>query len=117
MDDQRAVPATSHQPPATRGPGAPRGNLNALKSGASSRQLKALVHKLLLDPELRRLILAFAHKQQLQNRWMEGSINAYVAQLRRQTCPERSRRVERAKREPPRRYQWLPYYEEGEAPF
>lgn len=103
------VLATSDQQPATRRRGAPPGNLNALRTGASSKQLKAFIYKLQSDPELRRLMLAFAHRKQLYDRSMQRAINTYAAQHRRGK--------QRAKREQPRRYQWLPYWDDGEGPF
>jgi hypothetical protein len=38
------------------GAGAPRGNLNALKHGAHSRQMRGLLHLLSTEPEFRRLL-------------------------------------------------------------
>jgi hypothetical protein len=102
-------PASRISPPASKRRGAPRGNLNALKSGASSKQLKELVRKLMLDPDARRLLRAFSDRRQLQNRWVEDAVNAYALQLKRQT--------DRAKRDRTRRYEWLPYFDENEAPF
>lgn len=89
--------------------GAPKGNLNALKTGASSRQLKLLIEKMQSDPELQRLMLAFAPRRQTHDRSLQPAINVYAAMTRRAR--------ERAKRELARRYDWLPYFDEGEAPF
>ncbi len=46
---KRACPEPRHR-------GAPRGNLNALKTGRTSRQLKAVIEKLTRDAELRPLL-------------------------------------------------------------
>jgi len=94
--------------PPTPGPrprGAPKGNLNALRTGASSKQLQALVDKLLSDPDVRRLLLAFAANRQLENGSLLQALSAHAARRRRR--PARDQR---------RRYEWLPYLEEGDAP-
>ena len=91
--------------PARRPRGAPKGNLNALKSGASSKQLQALIDKLLADPDVRRLLLALAGKRQLEDGSLLDALHSLAAR--------RGRRPGRARR---RRYEWLPYLEEGEAP-
>ena len=92
----QAVPATKNQQRATRPKrGAPYGNLNALKTGASSRQLRALMWKLLADPEMMRLIAAFARRPESYDRSLQQAIRRRAAQLRRDQ--ERARR---------RRYEW-----------
>jgi len=45
------------------GAGAPRGNLNALKTGVRSRQLKAAIDALATHDETRRLLLAIIEKK------------------------------------------------------
>ncbi len=51
------------------GAGAPRGNMNALKTGAYSRQFAQLGALLASDPALREVLLALGRKHQLkQNR-------------------------------------------------
>jgi ABC-type antimicrobial peptide transport system permease subunit len=40
------------------GAGAPKGNLNALKTGRRSKQLKAVISALLASPSVRRVMLA-----------------------------------------------------------
>lgn len=92
--------------PVKRPRGAPKGNLNALKTGASSRQLRALIDKLLSDPDARRLLLAFVGKRQLKDGSLLHAVNAHAA-----------RRQRRAVRDRRPRYEWLPYYEDGESPF
>lgn len=48
------------------GAGAPRGNLNALKTGTRSRQLRAVLAALLIEPNTRRVILRLAQRQHLR---------------------------------------------------
>jgi uncharacterized protein YjcR len=45
------------------GAGAPKGNLNALKTGVRSRQLKAAIDALATNDETRRLLLAIVEKK------------------------------------------------------
>jgi hypothetical protein len=45
------------------GAGAPRGNLNALKTGAHSAQFKAAVHAVLSHDEIRPILLAIIEKR------------------------------------------------------
>jgi hypothetical protein len=98
----------NNQQPSPRRRGAPRGNLNALKSGRHSKQLKLLVEKLLGDPELRRVVLAFSRSDPFKHLWTRDAVNEFAINLRRKD----SRR-----RDLQRRYEWLPYFDEGEAPF
>ncbi len=53
-------PASSRAAPPRARRGAPRGNLNALKTGKSSKQLRALVFFLMGVPETRNILLQFA---------------------------------------------------------
>ena len=50
------------------GAGAPRGNLNALKTGAHSKQLRAAIAALLSVPETRRAMLALLEQKQRDTR-------------------------------------------------
>ena len=50
------------------GAGAPRGNLNALKTGAHSKQLRAAIGALLAVPETRRAMLALLEQKQRDTR-------------------------------------------------
>ena len=55
-----ACPEPADGPRPSRRRGAPPGNLNALKTGKSSKQLKALVFFLMAVPETRNILLQFA---------------------------------------------------------
>ena len=50
------------------GAGAPKGNLNALKTGAHSKQLHAAIGALLAVPETRRAMLALIEQKQRDTR-------------------------------------------------
>jgi len=50
------------------GAGAPRGNLNALKTGAHSKQLRAAIGALLAVPQTRRAMLALPEQKQRDTR-------------------------------------------------
>lgn len=53
-------PASSVKRPPSRKRGAPPGNLNALRTGKSSKQLKALVFFLMAVPDTRNILLQLA---------------------------------------------------------
>lgn len=67
--------------------GAPPGNLNALKSGASSRQLSALAQELLSHPELAPL----GGPERLFTQRLAGAIKTYAAE--RREAKERARLI------------------------
>ena len=48
------------------GAGAPRGNLNALKTGAHSRRFRAVIAALFIHPDIRRVLLALAGPKRAQ---------------------------------------------------
>ena len=50
------------------GAGAPKGNLNALKTGTHSKQLRAAIGALLAVPETRRAMLALLQRKQRDTR-------------------------------------------------
>ena len=50
------------------GAGAPRGNLNAVKSGRYSQRLKALADSLAKVPQVRSLLLEFHRRQRYEDR-------------------------------------------------
>jgi hypothetical protein len=89
--------------------GAPRGNLNALKSGRSSKQLQRFVDRLFDDPELLHMFRVFLGTPELLKTVAIRGGETYLRRLRRTKARER-RRLRRT-------YEWLPSYEEGEAPF
>jgi hypothetical protein len=104
-------PATSNQRPATnrRPRGAPKGNLNALKTGRSSKQLQQFVERLFKDPELLHMFRVFLGNPDLRKAVTIRGGETYLRQLRR--SKERERRRLR------RTFEWLPYYDEDEAPW
>ena len=55
--------------------GAPKGNLNALKSGKRSKQLKRLVIALMADPGTRKLLLALREKDQRRPQQPQHAVN------------------------------------------
>ena len=62
------------------GAGAPKGNLNALKTGARSRQLRAVLAALLIEPHTRHVMLQLARRHHLQREEFRQTIIA-VAKL------------------------------------
>ena len=68
------------------GAGAPKGNLNALRTGARSKQLKAVVIALLVIPETRRVLMHFSRMEHRRRAVLQDALN-------RGACPERSRRA------------------------
>jgi hypothetical protein len=62
------------------GAGAPRGNLNALKTGARSRQLRAVLAALLIEPHTRRVLLDLARRDRLRSKEFRQTLIA-VAKL------------------------------------
>ena len=61
--------------------GAPRGNLNALKSGKRSKQLKRLVVALMADPGTRKLLLALRELDQRRLDQLQDAVNHYAGLL------------------------------------
>lgn len=72
------------------GAGAPRGNLNALRSGMRSKQLKALIIALMTVPETRRALLHFSRMEQRRRALLAEAINRYAALLQ---LPSRQRSI------------------------
>lgn len=95
--------------PEPRRRGAPKGNLNALKSGRSSKQLQRFVDRLFDDPELLQMFRVFLGTPELLKTVTVRGGETYLRRLRRSKERER-RRLQRT-------YQWLPQYDESEAPF
>lgn len=88
------------------GAGAPRGNTNALKHGRRSKLLKRMVEKLMADDEMRSLLLRFSIlSQQAEAGRYKEALNSNV------------RAANRKLYERPNPYEWLPYYDDGEAPW
>jgi hypothetical protein len=77
---------TNNKQPKRRG--APNGNLNALKSGASSKQMQALARELLSNPDL---IRSLGGTRQVSNQRLVGAIKTYVVE--HQQAKERARQI------------------------
>jgi hypothetical protein len=65
-----------------RGRGAPKGNLNALKTGRRSRQIAALTEAILANPDLLRLLLKLRRLDIQRNQALRDGLRE-VAQRRR----------------------------------
>ena len=74
------------------GAGAPRGNLNALKSGRRSRQLKIVIEALVAAPSVRRVMLRLAQQDIRRNPGLRDTIAA----LARLSDPRWQRSIKRA---------------------
>lgn len=96
-------------PPPKRKRGAPKGNLNALKTGRSSKQLQKLAQRIIDDPELFALLRVFLATPELRRTVSVRTGESYLRRIRRSKERER-RRLSRS-------YEWLPYYDDGEAPW
>ena len=77
------------------GAGAPRGNLNALKSGRRSRQLKIVIEALVAAPTVRRVMLRLAREDRRRNPGLRDT----VAALARLSDPRWQRSIKRAAKE------------------
>lgn len=85
------------------GAGAPRGNLNALKHGETSRQIEHLALALSLIPDTRRALVRLMKRQRRQQaqartvailtNLLKASLQALNNQPPAGACPERSRRA------------------------
>ena len=77
------------------GAGAPKGNLNALKSGRRSRQLKIVIGALVAAPSVRRVMLQLAQQDIRRNPRLRDTIAA----LARLSDPRWQRSIKRAAKE------------------
>ena len=77
------------------GAGAPRGNLNALRTGARSKQLKTLVIVLMAVPETRRVLLHLNRLEQKRRAELTEAINCYAGLLQ---LPSRERSIKSIQR-------------------
>ena len=77
------------------GAGAPKGNLNALKSGSRSRQLKIVIEALIAAPTVRGLMLRLAQQDIRRN----PRLRETIAALARLSDPRWQRSIKRAARE------------------
>jgi len=74
------------------GAGAPKGNLNALKSGRRSRQLKMVIQALVAAPTVRRVMLQLAQQDIRRNPRLRDTIAA----LARLSDPRWQRSIKKA---------------------
>jgi len=74
------------------GAGAPKGNLNALKSGRRSRQLKVVIAALVAAPSVRRVMLRLAGQDIRRN----PRLRETIAALARLSDPRWQRSIKRA---------------------
>lgn len=72
------------------GAGAPKGNLNALKNGSRSKQLRAVIIALLAIPQTRHVLLHFSRMEQRQRALLQEAINDYARLLQ---LPSRQRTI------------------------
>lgn len=72
------------------GAGAPKGNLNALKTGARSKQLKAVVIALLAIPDTRRVLMHFSRLERKRLALLQEALNHYARLLQ---LPSRDRTI------------------------
>ncbi len=91
-------PVTSDYLPATRrggrrpGAGAPKGNLNGLKTGAHSPRVKAVLRAIAENPESRAVFLALAQKGALQRRQTREMVIALARLMHDRPIAEEARR-------------------------
>ena len=79
------------------GAGAPRGNLNALKSGKRSKQVKAVIIALMAVPETRNVLLQFNRMEHNRMDLLQEALNHYARLLQ---LPSRQRSINAIKRKP-----------------
>ena len=72
------------------GAGAPKGNLNALKSGSRSKQLRTLIIALMAFPQTRNALLHFSRIEQRRLDRLQEAINEYARLLK---LPSRQRTI------------------------
>ena len=76
-------------------PGAPKGNLNALKSGRRSRQLKMVIEALIAAPTVRRVMFRLVRDDIRRN----PGLSATLAAIARLSDPRWQRSIKRAAKE------------------
>ena len=94
----RARPERSRRGGRRPGAGAPKGNLNALRTGARSKQLKAVIIALMVVPETRRVLLHFnrlERKRRAELAELAEAINRYAMLLQ---LPSRERSIKSIQR-------------------
>ncbi len=84
--DPRPSPRGGRRP----GAGAPKGNLNALKNGSRSKQLRTLIIALMAFPQTRNALLHFSRIEQRRRVRLQEAINEYARLLQ---LPSRERTI------------------------
>lgn len=72
------------------GAGAPRGNLNALKTGSRSKQLNDVIEALLASPTIRRVMLKLVQQDVRRNQRLQQAIAAAVDSYRRRSISQKT---------------------------
>ncbi len=72
------------------GAGAPKGNLNALRNGLRSKQLRLLIIALMAFPQTRDVLLHFSRLEQRRRDPLQKAVNAYARLL---YLPSRERSI------------------------
>ena len=74
------------------GAGAPRGNLNALKTGSRSKQLNDVIEALLASPTIRRLMLKLVQQDVRRDKRFQQAIADAVDSYRRRSISQNTPR-------------------------
>ena len=77
------------------GAGAPKGNLNALKSGKRSKQVKAVIIALMAVPETRNVLLQFNRMERNRTALLQEAVKHYARLLQ---LPSRQRSINAIRR-------------------
>jgi hypothetical protein len=72
------------------GAGAPKGNLNALKTGSRSRQLNDVIEALLASPTIRRVMLKLVQQDVRRNERLQQAITDAVDSYRRRSITQKT---------------------------
>ena len=72
------------------GAGAPKGNLNALKTGSRSRQLNIVIEALLASPAIRRVMLKLVQHDVRRNQRLQQAIADAVRSYRRRSISQKT---------------------------
>ena len=71
-------------------PGAPKGNLNALKTGSRSQQLNIVIEALLASPAIRRVMLKLVQQDVRRNKRLQQAIADAVDSYRRRSNAQKT---------------------------
>ena len=83
------------------GAGAPKGNLNALKTGSRSQQLNTVIEALLASPTIRRVMLKLVQHDIRRNQRLQQAIADAVRSYRRRSIsPKSTRQTQKEKNFP-----------------